>query len=130
VVPERLVIFGESLGAGVAVMKAAELPVRALILDSPYESIAAIAAERYWWLPVNLLIRDPFRAIDAAPRVTAPVLATACTSDWLTPYGGAERLLAAFRSPKRLITFDRRCHIPAFAGASEAVMALIESGKL
>jgi pimeloyl-ACP methyl ester carboxylesterase len=128
--PDRLVIFGESLGTGVAIMKAAELPVRALILDSPYESIAAIASERFWWLPVNWLIRDPFRAIEAAPRVTAPVLATACTDDWLTPYAGAQRLLEAFRAPKRLITFDRRCHIPAFAGASEAIMALIESGRL
>jgi uncharacterized protein len=128
--PERLVIFGESLGSGVAIMLAAEMPVRALILDSPYESIASIAAERYWWLPVNLLIRDPFRAIEAAPRVTAPVLAAACTDDWLTPYAGAQRLMEAFRGPKRLITFDRRCHIPGMAGAGEAIMALIDSGRL
>jgi uncharacterized protein len=123
--PERIVIFGESLGSGVAVMLAAELPARGLILDSPYESIAAIAAERYWWLPVNLLIRDPFRAIAAAPRVTSPALAMACTDDWLTPHDGARRLVDALGGRKRLITFDRRCHIPAMAGAGEAVLAFI-----
>jgi pimeloyl-ACP methyl ester carboxylesterase len=123
--PERIVIFGESLGSGVAVMLAAELPVRALVLDSPYESIAAIAAERYWWLPVNLLIRDPFRAIAAAPRVRAPALALACTDDWLTPHDGAKRLVEALGGRKRLITFDRRCHIPGLAGAGEQIAAFV-----
>jgi uncharacterized protein len=127
---ERIVIFGESLGTGVAVMLAAAHPVRALVLDSPYESIAAIAAERYWWLPVNLLMRDPFRAINAAPGVKAPVLAFACTDDWLTPYDGATRLMAAFTGAKRLITVDRRCHIPAFAAGGEVVLRFVESGKL
>jgi uncharacterized protein len=128
--PERIVIFGESLGTGVAVMLAAERPVRALILDSPYESIAAIGAELYWWLPVNLLIRDPFRAIDAAPHVKAPVLAFACTDDWLTPYAGAQRLMAAFPGMKRLITVERRCHIPGFAAGGEAIMRLLRTGNL
>jgi uncharacterized protein len=128
--PERVVIFGESLGTGVAVMIAAERPVRGVILDSPYDSIAAIAAERYWWLPVNALIRDPFRAIAAAPRVKAPVLALACTDDWLTPYAGAQRLMAALPGAKRLITVDRRCHIPGFAAAGDAIMRFVETGRL
>jgi uncharacterized protein len=123
--PERVIIFGESLGAGVAVMLAAQRPVRGLILDSPYESIAAIASSRYWWLPVNLLISDPFRAIDYAPAVKAPVLALACTDDWLTPHDGAVRLLAAFPGSKRLITVNSRCHIPGFAGDGGAIMRFV-----
>jgi uncharacterized protein len=128
--PESVVIYGESLGSGVAVMLAAERPVRGLILDSPYESIAAIAAGIYWWLPVDLLMRDPFRAIDAAPRVKAPVLALACTDDWLTPYAGAKRLMAALAGPKRLITLDRRCHVPGLAGGGEAIMRFLANGRL
>jgi uncharacterized protein len=125
--PERIVIFGESLGSGVAVMEAAARPVRGLVLDSPYESIARIAEERFWWLPVNALMKDPFRAIDAAPRVRAPTLMTACTDDWLTPYAGALRLKEKLGGPKRLITFDRRCHIPAMAGAPEQILAFLEN---
>ncbi len=123
--PERIVVFGESLGTGVAVMLAADVPVRGLVLDSPYESIAAIASGRYWWLPVDLLMRDPFRAADAAPKVKAPVLAFACTDDWLTPYAGAQRLVDLLAGRKRLITFNRRCHIPGMAGAGDEVMAFI-----
>ena len=58
--PERIILFGESLGSGIAVMTAARTPVKGLILDSPYLSIAEIAAGRYWWLPVSLLLSHPF----------------------------------------------------------------------
>lgn len=130
IAPGRIVIFGESLGSGIAVMQAAGRPIRGLVLDSPYESIAAIAAERYWWLPVGLLIRDPFRAAEAAPRVQVPALALACTEDWVTPYQGSRRLVDLLGGPKRLITVDRRCHIPGFGGAGDAIMRLIEEARL
>jgi uncharacterized protein len=130
IAPARIVIFGESLGSGIAVMMAAERGVRGVVLDSPYDSVAAIASAIYWWLPVNLLMRDPLRAIDAAPRVTSPVLALACTDDWLTPYDGVIRLMAAFTGPKRLVTVDRRCHIPGFAADGEGIMRLIATGRL
>ncbi len=131
IAPERIILFGESLGTGMAVMTAARLaragrPVKALILDSPYESIAAIAAERYWWLPVRLLMRDPFRADLAASSVRQPTLAIHCTGDWITPYEGGKRLLSLLAGPSRLVTIDRRCHVPTLAGgAAEAMMTFV-----
>jgi hypothetical protein len=125
--PERIILYGESLGTGMAVMTAARLaadgaPVKATILDSPYESIAAIASERYWWLPVRLLLRDPFRADLAAPRVTSPTFAVLCTGDWLTPYEGGRRLLALLGGPKQFVTLERRCHAPTVrGGVDEAI---------
>jgi uncharacterized protein len=125
--PERIVLFGESLGSGMAVMTAARTPVKALILDSPYLSIAAIAAERFWWLPVGLLIRDPFRADLAAPQVRAPVFAIHCTGDWVTPYEGGKQLLAKLAGPTRLVTVDRRCHVPSFSTyGAEQIAQFIE----
>jgi len=126
--PGRIILYGESLGSGMAVMTAARLaaagtPVRALILDSPYESIAAIAAERYWWLPVRLLMRDPFRADLAAPAVRQPTLAIHCTGDWQTPYEGGRRLLARLAGPTRLVTVERRCHVPSLGGAGADAIA-------
>lgn len=120
---ERIVIYGESLGTGMAVMTAARLaetgtPVRALILDSPYESIAAIAADRYWWVPVNLLMRDPFRADRFAPKVRQPVFAIHCRNDWITPYEGGRRLVSLLAGPTRFVTVDRRCHVPTLGGAA------------
>jgi len=126
--PDRIVLYGESLGAGVAVISAARYaeagrPARALILDSPYESIVAIAAARFWWAPVRLLMRDPFRADRAAPKVRQPTLAIHCTTDWLTPYEGGRRLLSKLAGPTRLVTIDGRCHAPTLRGAGDEAMS-------
>jgi pimeloyl-ACP methyl ester carboxylesterase len=61
VAPERIVALGESLGSGVAVALAARHKLGALVLDSPYSSIADVAAAAYWFVPVRALLRDPFR---------------------------------------------------------------------
>ncbi len=120
--PERIILFGESLGSGIAVMTAAKTPVKGLILDSPYLSIAEIAADRYWWLPVNWLLRHPFRADLAAPAVKVPTLAIHCTGDWVTPYAGGKALLSRLGGSQRLITVDRVCHVPPFsAGGGQAI---------
>jgi uncharacterized protein len=124
--PERIILFGESLGSGIAVMTAARTPVKGLILDSPYLSIAEIAAGRYWWLPVNWLLHHPFRADLAAPAVRIPTLAIHCTGDWVTPYEGGKALLSRLGGPSRLITVDRACHVPPFsAGGGDAIRAFV-----
>lgn len=110
--PERIVLFGESLGTGIAIWLASERPARLLALDSPYASIVDLGARLYPWLPVRLLARDPFRSIDLAPRVTIPVVAQHCTRDWVIPLSEAERLLAAFPGRPDLAVIDGRCHVP------------------
>jgi uncharacterized protein len=120
--PGRIILFGESLGSGMAVMTAARVPVKGLILDSAYSSIAGIAAARYWWLPVELLLKDAFRADAAAPLVTAATLAIHCRDDWVTPYAGGKALLAKLTAPHRLVTVERACHVPPLAdGGGDAI---------
>src|SRR5215813_5676372 len=57
----RMVLWGFSLGSGVAVALAADHPVGRLILEAPYTSIADIAADAFPFLPVRHLIKDRFR---------------------------------------------------------------------
>ena len=59
--PRRLVLWGESLGSGVAVAVAAAKPVGHIILQSPFTSAADVGAARYWFMPVHLLMKDQFR---------------------------------------------------------------------
>src|SRR5262249_52103878 len=54
---ERIVLWGESLGSGVAVALAAEKPVGHLILQSPFTSAADVGATQYWVVPVRVLIK-------------------------------------------------------------------------
>lgn len=111
--PQDIVLFGESLGTGIAVWLASERKARLLALDSPYASIVDIAARLYPWLPVTLLARDPFRSIDLAPQVRIPVVAQHCTQDWIIPLADARRLMAVFGERGQLAVIEGRCHVPS-----------------
>src|SRR4051794_32550336 len=69
----RLVLYGESLGSGVAVRLATERRVAGLILDAPFTSAADVAGHHYWYLPVWLL-RDQYRSIDRIHELKVPLL--------------------------------------------------------
>ena len=107
---DRIVLVGESLGTGVAVMLAAEVPVAAVILDSGYSSITDVAADKFPWLPVRLLIRDEFRADLAAGKVRVPVFQVHCTSDPVIPIVFARRLHDLFPVHGDLIEVPGECH--------------------
>jgi pimeloyl-ACP methyl ester carboxylesterase len=115
--PRRIILFGESLGTGVATWLAARRPAAGLILDSPYASIVEIGARRYPWLPVRLLARDRFDAVAEAGKVRVPVLASICRNDWLTPSEDALRLMSAFPQPPEYRIIERRCHVPPLSEA-------------
>jgi pimeloyl-ACP methyl ester carboxylesterase len=118
---ERIVLVGESLGTGVAVMLAAEVPVAAVILDSGYSSIADVAADKFPWLPVRLLVRDAFRADLAAAKVGVRVFQVHCTDDPVIPLAFGHRLHDLFLNRSDLIEVSGGCH-PVSASGFEAVL--------
>ncbi|MGE3660697.1 MAG: alpha/beta hydrolase [Pseudonocardia sp.] len=83
--PGRLVLLGESMGAGAAVRLAMERPVGGVVLRSPFISLAAVAAEHYPVLPVGLLLRDRFPVAESIRSVTAPVVVVAGGADEIVP---------------------------------------------
>ncbi len=127
VAPERIVVFGESLGTTHAVMLAAEKPVAALLLDSSFDSAQALAAGVYPWLPTGHLMRDPHRADLAAPRVQVPVLQVHCAVDPISPLAHAKALQARFARPSRLLVLDGDCHVPSYARYRDQARAFISA---
>lgn len=112
--PRRLLVFGESLGTGIAVWLGSQLGIGALILDSPYTAIWHIAQQRYPWLPVSLLMRDRFDSLQWAGAITVPVFVFHCTGDSIVPYHlGAELFAALASADKQLASIDRQCHVPS-----------------
>lgn len=81
----RITLIGRSLGTGLAVQLAAGQPIERLVLVTPYDSIAAVAATHYPWLPARWLVRDRFEAWKDAPRVQAPTLLLLAEHDHVTP---------------------------------------------
>jgi fermentation-respiration switch protein FrsA (DUF1100 family) len=115
--PRRLVYFGESLGTAVAVRLAVERPPSALVLRSPFASMAEIAAHHYPYLPVRWLLRDRYASIDRIARLDCPLLVIAGRSDTIVPFSHSERLFAAATAPKRLVA------LPALDHNDEALLA-------
>jgi fermentation-respiration switch protein FrsA (DUF1100 family) len=99
---ERIVVMGRSLGSGVASMLAGARPVRAAILITPFDSLAAVAAGHYPWLPVRLLLRHPFPSSDWAKRTRAPALFLAADNDNVVPAAHAHKLFQVWAGPKQI----------------------------
>ncbi len=116
----RIILFGESLGTGVAIQLAANTDTSplALILEAPFTSAADVARKQYWFLPIGLLMKDQFRSIDYAPKVTAPVFVFHGTADTIVPYEQGKRLYSAFKAPKDFFIMEGNGHIDPLTPAS------------
>lgn len=100
---DRIVVWGFSLGSGVAVALAAERPVARLILEAPYSSTVDVAASLLWFAPVRMLMRDPFRSDQRIAQVGIPLLVMHGTDDRAIPIRFGERLFALAHEPKRFV---------------------------
>jgi uncharacterized protein len=109
--PQRIVAFGESLGSGVAVAIAARHTIGALVLDSPYSSIADVAAAAYWFVPVRALLRDPFHNDMLIAKVSAPTLMVHGTKDPVVPIRFGEKLFALANPPKTFWRVEGAGHL-------------------
>ncbi len=89
--PMSRVVFGRSLGTGLATGLAAQVQPELTVLVSPYESMAALAAHHYPWVPAALL-RYPLRSDLALPRIKTPVWMAHGELDTLIPVQHAQRL--------------------------------------
>lgn len=102
---KQIVPWGESLGSGVAVALAAEKPVGRVILEAPFTSAAAVAAQHYWYMPVRLLMKDQFRSDARIAKVKAPLLILHGVHDHVVPYTMGDRLFALANEPKHIVRF-------------------------
>ena len=93
-----LVLWGESLGTGVVTRLAeGRRDVAAIVLESPFTSVADMAAAIYPWLPTGMLLRHRFESLTRLPGIAAPILVVATEQDPITPVAHARRMLAAAR---------------------------------
>jgi fermentation-respiration switch protein FrsA (DUF1100 family) len=107
---ERIVVWGFSLGTGVAVALAGEEPVGKLILEAPYSSVADVAATMFPFFPVRLVMRDPFRSDQRIARVNVPLLVMHGERDPAISIVFGERLFALAQEPKQFVRFSGGGH--------------------
>jgi fermentation-respiration switch protein FrsA (DUF1100 family) len=107
---EKIVYFGESLGAAVAVGLAVETPPAGLILRSPFTSLPDVGAMHYPWLPVRWLLTDRYPSIDRISSVHVPVMVIAGDRDDIVPESLSRRLFEAANEPKRYVVVPGAGH--------------------
>jgi hypothetical protein len=108
--PGRIVLLGESLGTGVAVALAREVSPMALVLRSPFTSMADVAAHHYWFLPVRRLLWDRFDSLSRIRALTCPIAVIAGDRDRVVPIALSRRLFDAIPGPKTLVTVNGADH--------------------
>jgi fermentation-respiration switch protein FrsA (DUF1100 family) len=106
----RIAYFGESLGAAVAVGLALDEPPAALILRSPFSSLAAMGARHYPFLPVRWFLKDRYPSIDRIGAIRCPILFIAGDADRIVPLDDTEILFEAAGQPKRLVVINGANH--------------------
>lgn len=117
---DRIVLVGESLGTGPAVMTAAQNPVGAVILEAPYSAAVDVARAAYPWLPVGLLMKDQYRSRDHIAAIRAPLLILHGAKDRVIPPGFGRRLFDAAKDPKTFLSLGPVGHEALFSRATWA----------
>jgi fermentation-respiration switch protein FrsA (DUF1100 family) len=102
--PRDIILYGESLGTGVAIQVASEKKASGVILDSPFTSIVELAAKFYPWLPVSFLLKDRYDSMLHVREVHDPVFVVHGEADDIVPVEMGRRLFRAANEPKEIVT--------------------------
>jgi fermentation-respiration switch protein FrsA (DUF1100 family) len=119
--PERIVLFGRSLGAAVAVEVALARRAGALILETPFRSVPAMARDLYFFVP-GFLIRSRFDVEAKIARVDVPTLILHGDRDEIVPLAHAVRLFELARPPKRFYLIRGAGHNDTYLTGGEAYL--------
>jgi uncharacterized protein len=105
-----LAYFGESLGAAVATLLAVDHPPVALVLRSPFTSLADMARNHYPLLPAGLILKDRYEVEEAIAQLEVPVLVVLGTADTIVPPALSRRVFEAATGPKELVEMQGHAH--------------------
>jgi hypothetical protein len=100
----HIAIYGWSLGSGGAVPLAARVDEAALVLEGAFSSVLRTAQAQYPYLPISLMIRNPFLSEGDIASTGSPTLSLHSPEDAIVPFADGRRLYDRARAPKTLIT--------------------------
>ena len=103
---KRIIVFGRSLGASVAAELAREHAPGAVILESPFRSLADMAQAAYPFLPARWLVRYEYDTEAYVRDINAPLLVIHSEQDDIIPYAHGEAVYAASREPKSMLVIE------------------------
>jgi fermentation-respiration switch protein FrsA (DUF1100 family) len=114
VAPQRLILFGRSLGAAVAGEVAVRKPAAGLVLESAFPSVASVARAHYFGIPVDVLLGAEFNLIERLKSVSMPVLVIHGDQDEIVPLELGLEVFKAAREPKTFYLIPGADHNDTF----------------
>jgi hypothetical protein len=122
VAADDIIVYGESLGTGVAVQVAVEKRVAGIILDAPYTTLLDVALHHYPYLPSRLFMTDRYETVRFLPRLNAPLLVVHGRDDRIVPVAMGIDVHARAPAPKEIAVIERAGHSDhASYGSSEII---------
>lgn len=124
-----VVLWGYSLGSGIAVQLAAQRPIAALVLEAPFSAAVDVAQNRYPIIPVNWLMRNQYLSREVIGNVKAPIFIMHGDDDTIIPILFSEQLYARANEPKKFHRYPQAGHTnlmstPAYRDATEFIRTL------
>jgi fermentation-respiration switch protein FrsA (DUF1100 family) len=125
--PQKIAVFGESLGTGVATKLASEHQFCALILQSPFTSLVSLSQHHYPWLILKPW--DQFNSIARIKKINTPLLVLHGTKDRIVPYSEGLTLYQEANKPKKMITLKNYDHSNLWSskGYSDGIIHFIRA---
>ena len=126
--PDSIVIYGRSMGTGIAAWLASVEPARRLILETPYYSLASVGASLLPVYPWERMVRHRIETHSYLQGVGMPVTVFHGTADWTIPYRNAARLMAVLKPGDEFVTIEGGGHNdleihPLFRRKMDSVLA-------
>ena len=108
--PGQIIIYGKSMGTGIAAELGSHKSCRRLILETPYYSMSSLAAHYFPIYPVNQMIRYKLPTYQYLQVVTAPISIFHGTEDGVIPYSNSRRLIGVLKERDEYITLEGGSH--------------------
>ena len=109
-----IILYGESLGTGVATELASNNKFAGVILESPFTSIADAAKIYYPYLPINLLLKDRYDSKNKIKRINSPILIMHGKKDNIVPFKMGKKLYDLANNPKFFYFTENDDHMMTF----------------
>lgn len=126
---ERLFLYGESLGAAVAINLAMQVRAAGMILEAPFTSTAERLKRKWPGFPWESLVRDNYDSLSKIDKINMPVLLIHSVDDEIIPFVHSERLFATAKEPKELFKMrgpHRESFINSFDTYGDKVTSFVE----
>ena len=124
VTADDIVLYGESLGTGVASRVALQRAAAGLVLDAPFTSIPDVAAPHFWYLPVRLIMRDRYDTKRIIHELRTPLLVVHGTRDATVPVEMGRELFRRAPEPKTMAELPAAGHSDLYTGGNEGLAAV------